>query len=117
MKLLKLYTIALDGTKVHANASRHSALSYGHAQRIEAQLQAEVKALLARAEAVDRKPPPEREEPLTAIREAKAQLEARATEREARETADFDARVKAREDKTRRTGKKPGGKPLHGPQR
>src|SRR5208337_315218 len=31
MKLLKLGTIALDGTKVHANASRHSALSYGHA--------------------------------------------------------------------------------------
>ena len=37
MKLLKLGTIALDGTKVHANASRHSALSYGHAQKIEAQ--------------------------------------------------------------------------------
>ena len=37
MKLLKLGTIALDGTKIHANASRHSALSYGHAQKIEAQ--------------------------------------------------------------------------------
>ena len=48
MKLLKLGTIALDGTKIHANASRHSALSYGHAQKIEAQLQAEVKELLAR---------------------------------------------------------------------
>ena len=43
MKLLKLGTIALDGTKIHANASRHSALSYGHAQKIEAQLEAEVK--------------------------------------------------------------------------
>ena len=30
MKLLKLGTVCLDGTKVHANASRHSALSYGH---------------------------------------------------------------------------------------
>ena len=48
MKLLQLGTIALDGTKVHANASRHSALSYGHAQKIEAQLEGEVKELLAR---------------------------------------------------------------------
>jgi transposase len=35
MGMLKLGTVALDGTKVHANASRHSALSYGHAKRIE----------------------------------------------------------------------------------
>jgi len=49
MKLLKLGTIALDGTKVHANASHHSALSYGHAQKIEAQLEGEVKQMLARA--------------------------------------------------------------------
>ena len=42
MKLLKLGTLALDGTKVHANASRHSALSYGHAEKLEEQLRAEV---------------------------------------------------------------------------
>ena len=48
MKLLKLGSVALDGTKVHANASRHSALSYGHAQKIEAQLEAEVKEMRAR---------------------------------------------------------------------
>ena len=59
MKLLKLGTISLDGTKIHANASLHSALSYGHAQKIEAQLQAEVKELLARAEAADQEPLPE----------------------------------------------------------
>ncbi len=53
MKLLKLGTVALDGTKVHANDSRHSALSYGHARKIEAQLVAEVQELLARAEAAD----------------------------------------------------------------
>ena len=40
MEVLKLGTVALDGTKIHANASRHSSLSYGHAGRIEAQLQA-----------------------------------------------------------------------------
>lgn len=121
MKLLKLGTIALDGTKIHANASRHSALSYGHAQRIEAQLEAEVKQLLARAEAADQEPLPEglsipaelarREERLAAIRQAKAQIEARAAERDAQEKAEFEAKMKAREEKTARTGKKPGGKP------
>jgi transposase len=121
MKLLKLGTIALDGTKIHANASRHSALSYGHAQKIEAQLEAEVKQLLARAEAADQQPLPEglsipdelkrREDRLSAIRQAKAQIEARAAEREVQEKADFDAKMKAREDKAARTGKRPGGKP------
>ncbi|MGZ6286301.1 MAG: IS1182 family transposase [Ktedonobacterales bacterium] len=125
MKLLKLGTIALDGTKVHANASRHSALSYGHAQKIEAQLQAEVKELLARAEAADCEPLPEglsipeelarREQRLAAIRQAKAQIEAAAAERDAREQADFDAKMKAREDNTARTGKKLGGKPPAAP--
>ena len=121
MKLLKLGTIALDGTKVHANASRHSALSYGHAQKIEAQLEAEVKEMLARAEAADSEPLPKglsipkelarREERLAAIRQAKAQIEARAAERDAHEHADYEAKMKAREEKTARTGKKPGGKP------
>jgi len=121
MKLLKLGAIALDGTKIHANASRHSALSYGHAQKIEAQLEAEVKQLLARAEAADQEPLPEglsipaelarREERLAAIRQAKAQIEVCAAERDAQEKAEFDAKMKAREEKTARTGKKPGGKP------
>ncbi len=121
MKLLKLGTIALDGTKVHANASRHSALSYGHAQKIEAQLEAEVKEMLARAEAADQEPLPEglsipaelarREQRLAAIRQAKTQIEARAAERDAQDKADFEAKIKAREDNSARTGKKPGGKP------
>ena len=121
MKLLKLGTIALDGTKIHANASRHSALSYGHAQKIEAQLEAEVKELLARAEAADQEPLPEglsipeelarREGRLAAIRQAKAQIEERAAERDARERADYEAKMKAREDQTERSGKKPGGRP------
>jgi transposase len=53
MGVLKLGTIGLDGTKIHANASRHSALSYEHAGKIEAQLKAEVVALMAKAEAAD----------------------------------------------------------------
>ena len=54
MGVLKMGTVALDGTKIHANASRHSALSYEHAGKIEAQLKAEVAELLAKAEAADR---------------------------------------------------------------
>src|SRR3978361_1726286 len=53
MGMLKLGTVALDGTKIHANASRHGALSYERAGQIEAQLQAEVSELMARAEAAD----------------------------------------------------------------
>ena len=120
MKLLKLGTIALDGTKIHANASRHSALSYGYAQRIETQLQEEVKELLARAERANAEPLPEglnipeelarREVRLKAIQEAKAEIEARAAERLAAEQAEYEAQVKARADKEEHTGKKPRGK-------
>jgi hypothetical protein len=53
MGMLKMGTVALGGTKIHANASRHSALSYEHAGKIEAQLKAEVAELLARAEAAN----------------------------------------------------------------
>ena len=53
MGVLKLGTVGLDGTKMHANASRHSALSYEHAGKIEAQLKAEVAQLMAMAEAAD----------------------------------------------------------------
>lgn len=53
MGMLKLGTVALDGTKIEANASRHSALSYEYAQRIEAHLKEEVAQLLLLAEAAD----------------------------------------------------------------
>ena len=52
-----------------------------------------------------------REVRLAAIRDAKAELEARAAERFAREQTEYEAKVKAREDKQKRTGKKPRGKP------
>ena len=52
MKVLKMGTVALDGRKIHANARRHSALSYEHAGK-KAQLKAEVADLLAKAEAAD----------------------------------------------------------------
>jgi len=121
MGVLKLGTVALDGTKMHANASRHRALSYEHAGRIEAQLKAEVAALMAKAEAADQADVPDgmsipeelarREQRLAAIARAKATIEARAKERHAREQAEHDAKMAQRAAKTAATGKKPGGKP------
>jgi len=59
MGMLQLGVVALDGTKVHANASRHSALSYEYAGKIEAQLKAEVAELMAEAEAADQADAPD----------------------------------------------------------
>jgi transposase len=89
--LVKLGHIALDGTKVKANASKHKAMSYGRMVTEEARLQAEVTALLTQAEAADARDdatygpdrrgdelPAElarREQRLTTIRAAKAVLE------------------------------------------
>src|SRR5271165_4580142 len=106
MGVLKMGTIGLDGTKIHANASRHSALSYEHAGKIEAQLKAEVADLMAKAEAADAA-----DERLRKIAEARATIEARARERHAREKAEHEAKMAAREARTAATGKKPGGKP------
>ncbi len=53
MKVLKLGKVNIDGTKVHANASKHKALSYGHACKLEKQLEAEVTELLQKAESAD----------------------------------------------------------------
>ena len=121
MGMLRLGTVALDGTKVHANASRHSALSYEHASQIEAQLKAEVAQLLALAEAADQADVPDgmsvpqelarREARLARLAEAKAKIEARARERFERQQAEHEAKLKARADKEKATGKKPGGKP------
>lgn len=98
MGMLKLGTVALDGTKIHANASRHSALSYEHANKIEAQLKAEVADLMRLAEAADRADVPDgmsvpqelalRETRLKGIAKAKAAIEARAKERFEREKAE-----------------------------
>src|SRR5438477_879809 len=125
MGVLKMGTIGLDGTKIHANASRHSALSYEHAGKIEAQLKAEVADLLARAEAADRADildgmsiPEElalREERLRKLAEARAKIEARAKERYARELAEHEAKLAARQAKAEASGKKPGGKPPEPP--
>jgi transposase len=118
MGMLKMGTVALDGTKVHANASRHSALSYGHAEKLERRLRQEVQQLLQLAERADAADVPDgmsipeelerREARLAAIAEAKAKIKARVAEEE---QAEYQGKLAAREEKERRTGKKPGGRP------
>ena len=119
-QLSKFGTVSLDGSKIHANASRHSALSHGHIEKIEAQLKAEVQELLALADAADQSSVPDgvslpdeikrREDRLAAIAAAKAKIEERAKERFVREKAEYDAKMAARAAKEAASGKKPGGK-------
>lgn len=123
--MLKLGTVAIDGTKVHANASRHSALSYGHTKKIEQQLKREVQQLLRLAERADEADIPDgmsipeelerRELRLAAIAEAKRKIEARADERFEREQADHQAKLAVRAEQEKLTGKKPGGRPPEPP--
>jgi transposase len=119
MKLLKLGLVCLDGSKIQANASRHSALSYGHIEKLEVQLKADVQELLALAEHADQADIPDgvnlpeeltrREDRLRAMAEAKAKIEARAKARDAQAKARYDEKMTARVAKEQATGKKPRG--------
>ena len=118
MGMLKMGTVALDGTKIHANASRHSALSYGHAKKLEKQLKREVQQLLKLAEQADAADLPDgmsipeelerREARLAAIAEAKKKIEARVKEQQ---EAEYQQKLAARAEQERRTGRKPPGRP------
>jgi transposase len=118
-QLSKFGTVSLDGSKIHANASRHSALSYGHIEKIEAQLKKDVQEMLDLAEAADQSSVPDgvslpdeikrREDRLAAIAAAKATIEARAKERFDREQTEYEAKMAARAAKAAATGKKPRG--------
>ena len=106
MGVLQMGAVALDGTKIHANASRHSALSYEHAGKVEAQLKAEVAELLKKAETADQTDIPDgmsipeelarREDRLKTLAAARAKIEARAKERYERELAEHEAKMAAR---------------------
>lgn len=115
--LVKLGTIAVDGTKIKANASRHKAMSYERMQKVEAELKAQIDALLVRAADADaaEKNEPEldlpaeiarRENRLAVIGAAKARLEQRQREADA-------ARGRTSGDERRPRG--PDGTPKRGP--
>jgi transposase len=126
MKLLKLGNVCLDGTKIHANASRHSALSHAHIEKLEVQLKAEVQELLALAEQADQADIPDglslpeeirrREDRLAAMAAAKAKIAARAEERYRQEQAEYEQKMLRRGAKEEAAGKKLGGKVPKAPQ-
>jgi transposase len=129
--LVKLGHVALDGTKVKANASKHKAMSYDRLVPKEQELKERVTALLKQAAAMDAREdqqygrgctddqlPKElarAQGRLVKIREAKAALEAEAKAEAERGKADFEAAQAARAKREAETGSKPPGRPLATP--
>ena len=119
--LVKLGHVALDGTKIKANASKHKAMSYERMKKREVELQAEVDRWLAAAEAADAEEDArygaqrgdempawvaDREKRLAKLREAKAALEA-----EAKAAAEEETRRRAEaEEKRKAEGRKKNGR-------
>ena len=129
MGILKLGDISMDGTKIKANASKHKAMSWDYACKLEEQLRGEVEELIRRAESGNGPGQQEidipaelqrRETRLDKIIEIKAELERRAAERYAQEQAEYEAKLKEREEKEQKRGRKLGGNaptaPESGPQ-
>lgn len=120
--LVKLGHVALDGTKVKANASKHKAMSYGRMKKKASELEAEVKRLLAQAEATDAAEDAlygkgkRGDEPaegweygqgrLEKIREAMAELETEAEAEYATQQAAYEEKLEKRKQR-----KRPGRKP------
>ena len=126
MGVMKLGTVSLDGTKIKANASKHHALSWQYARKLEKQLKEEIKELLHNAQKADKEHIPEgmnipeelarRQSRLEAIAAAKDQIERRATERFAKEQQAYEAKLVERKAKEKSRGRKPGGRPPKPPE-
>jgi len=126
--VLKLGNISLDGSKIHADASKSKAVSYKRLIEIDTQLRQEVGELFELGEQVDQgeKQLPEglilqdeiaiREERLASLAQAKAVLEARAKERYEAEQAEYEAKLRERERKARKHHRKPKGRPPQPPE-
>jgi len=120
MGACKLGKIALDGTKIKANANKNRALSWEHANKLEEQIKTEVSELLRLSENADNTPLPDgldipaelerREQRQETIAKAKNELKRRAAARLAREKADYEAKMAQREAKEKEIGKKTGGR-------
>jgi hypothetical protein len=124
--LVKLGHVAIDGTKIKANASKHKAMSYKHMNQTEARLKEEIDALLAAAEKTDAEEDAQygkgkrgdelpvelqrRESRLRKITVAKAALEQKAKEEAAQQRTATEQKLAEREQEERRTGKKKRGR-------
>ena len=110
----KVGTVSIDGSKVKANASKHSALSWGYISKLEPQLKAEVAELLRKGGEADTSEAEvrvtaelaHREARAAVIDEAKRDIEARAQARYEREKGGYDKKMVAREAREAATGKK-----------
>lgn len=121
--MLELGNITLDGSKIHADASKSKAVNYRRLIEIETQLRKGVGELFALGEQVDQgeRQLPEglgaqdeiaiREERLARLAQAKAALEARAQERYEAEQVEYEAKLREREKKARQHHRKPKGCP------
>jgi transposase len=126
MGFLKVGKVSLDGTKIKANASKHHALSWEHANKLEKQLRDEVDELMRLAENADAEKIPDgmdipeelsrRQDRLAAIAQAKEKIEQRAAERHVREQEEYEKKVAARREKAEKTGKKPRGREPKSPE-
>ena len=122
---LQLGNVSLDGSKIHADASKSKAVSYKRLLAIEAYLQAEVNELFSLAEATDGKQLPaeinipdeieRRQQQLARLAEAKQVWEARAQARYEADKAEHEAKMAARAEKAAKTGRKPPGRPPQPP--
>jgi len=124
--LVKLGHVAIDGSKIKANASKHKAMSHERLEEAEQRLRREIESLLAQAEATDAgedakygrgkrgdELPEElqrREGRLRKIAQAKAELEREAKERAERQRGEAEAKLAARRAQEKETGKKAGGR-------
>ena len=122
---LNLGNISLDGSKLHADASKSHAVSYKRLLELESELRREVDELFALGEQLEQSDLPDgldiadeiafREGRLVNLAQAKHVLEARAQQRYEAEQAEYAAKLREREEKARRTGRKPGGRPPEPP--
>ena len=118
--VLKLGRISLDGSKIHADASKSKAVSYKRLLEMERQLQREVEELLALSEQADEGELPAgldieeevvfRRKRLSSLARAKAVLQLRAEERYQAEKAEYEAKMREREKRARRKRRKPRGR-------
>jgi len=112
LKLLKVGTISVDGTKVDANASKHRNVRYDRAGELIEQLEADIAALMRQAEVADRQESEEGQrlpEELSRREKLKRErLEREAAVRAERERAEYERKLEAR---GRRSGKRKGKKP------
>jgi transposase len=122
---LSLGNISLDGSKLHADASKSHAVSYKRLLELESELRQEVDELFVLGEQLEQSDLPDgldiadeitfREGRLVNLAQAKQVLEVRAQERYAAEQAEYAAKLREREEKARQTGRKPGGRPPEPP--